>query len=153
MQPNNNDTDYLGRWVWRQQKNYNWFSEGKSALGFIHPHDGRPRWAVVYDDYEPGGSIRMHTAISDPKYVSRRAISAVFEYPFHQLGVKKVLATVNSKNRAALDLDFRLGFEVEAVIEDAYDVGNMYILSMTHEQCRWLRGIEDGKFKEAATAT
>jgi RimJ/RimL family protein N-acetyltransferase len=152
MEPNSTDIDYLGQWVWRKQDNHYWFPQGKSAVGYVDPHDGLPKWAVVYDDYEPGGSIKMHTAIADPKYVSRRAIFAVFEYPFYQLGVKKVLATVNSENYAALTLDLRLGFEVEAVIEDAYDVGNMYILSMTREQCRWLRGIEDGKLQEAATA-
>ncbi len=129
-----------------------WFPDGKSCMGYVDMESGLPKWAVVYDSYEVGGSIQMHTAIADRKSVCRRAISEVFEYPFTQLGVKKVLAFVNSQNPEALSLDYRLGFEIEAVIEDAYDRGDMYILSMTQDQCRWLRGKNDGQICEAATA-
>jgi hypothetical protein len=106
-------------------------STGKSAMGVVDD-DGTIRWAVVYDNYESGGSVQMHIAITDPKYVTRRAISAVFEYPFYQLGVKKVLGFVNSENLKALSFD---------------------LLSMTREKCRWLRGKEDGfSFKSTAAA-
>jgi RimJ/RimL family protein N-acetyltransferase len=85
--------------------------------------------------------------------VTRRAISAVFEYPFYQLGVKKVLGFVNSENLKALSFDLRLGFEVEAIVNDVYERGDLYILSMTREKCRWLRGKEDGfSFKSTAAA-
>ena len=96
---------------------------GKSALGVV---DGdEVLWAVVYDHYNPGGSIQMHVGIDDRKSVTRRAIQSVFEYPFCQLGVKKILAIVNSENHAALTLDLRLGFTVETIIKDAYEVGDM----------------------------
>jgi RimJ/RimL family protein N-acetyltransferase len=145
-----NDIDKLGPWAWKLMGVSEWYPEGKTALGEII--DGEPIWAVIYEGYHPGGSIKMHVAISDPKYVSRRAISAVFEYPFYQLNVKKVLGVVNSENHAALTFDLRIGFTIETVIKDAYDRGDMYILSMTQEQCRWLRGNRDGSRKRAAAA-
>ena len=148
----NTNVDILGPWAWKQMGMSKWNSEGRSAIGELNAM-GTPRWAVVYDHYEPGGSIQVHIAISNPKYVTRQAISAVFEYAFLQLGVKKVIGVVNSTNRAALTFDLRLGFEIEAVIEDAYDMGDMYILSMTPEQCRWIRGQHYGQLsKRSATA-
>ena len=151
MLPNSNDIDVLGPWAWETIGRGLWYSEGKSCMGHIDP-TGKVIWAVIYDDYEEYGSIKMHVALSTPKCVTRRAIQAVFEYPFCQLGVKKVLATVNSENASALTFDLRLGFTVEAVIKDVYERGDMYILSMTQDQCRWLRGIEDGKREEGSAA-
>jgi RimJ/RimL family protein N-acetyltransferase len=135
--------DLLGPWAWKQMGEGLWFSEGKSAMGQIDAI-GEVLWAVVFDHYEVGGSIQMHIAISDPKVVTRQAICAVFEYPFSQLGVKKVIGVVNSKNIKSLTFVMRLGFIVETIITDAYDMGDMYILSMTREQCRWLRGKNHG---------
>lgn len=145
------DVELLGPWAWKLMGAGVWFSEGKSALGALND-DGSPRWACVYDHYERDGSIQMHIAIDNPKYVTRQAISACFEYPFLQLGVRKVLGIVNSNNGSALTFDLRLGFELEAVVEDAYDRGDMYILSMTHEQCRWLRGNHYGWSSDSTAA-
>jgi RimJ/RimL family protein N-acetyltransferase len=128
-----------------------WSPVGRSVIGELN-ENGSPRWAAVYDHYEPAGSIQLHIAIDNPKYVTRQAIQRVFEYPFNELGVKKVLGIVNSTNEAALTFDMRLGFTVEAVISDAYDMGSMYILSMTREQCRWLRGQDNGIKCESSAA-
>lgn len=150
--PNSTDIDILGPWAWAQIGQGMWYPEGKSGMGYIHPLTKKPTWAVIFDDYEEFGSIKMHVALTTPKCVTRRAIQAVFEYPFSQLGVKKVLATVNSENHAALSFDLRLGFKVEAVIKDAYERGDMYILSMTQDQCRWIRGKTHGKCEESSAA-
>ena len=141
----------LGPWAWKLMGCGEWYPEGKSALGELNDK-GDPNWAVVYDHYEKGGSIQMHIAIDNPKYVTRQAISTVFEYPFYQLGVKKVLGIVNSTNNSALTFDLRLGFTVEAIISDAYDMGSMYILSMRQDQCRWLRGKDYGQFSKRSAA-
>ena len=143
MASNSSEIDVLGPWAWKQMGCGLWFPEGKSALGELD-ENGDPLWAVIYDHYEEGGSIQLHIAIDNPKNVTRRAIERVFEYPFSQLGVKKVLGIVNSQNHRALTFDLRLGFQVEHIVEDAYDRGDMYILSMTRDQCRWLRGKDYG---------
>lgn len=151
-EPNSTDVDLLGPWAWKLMGCGVWAAAGKSAIGETDD-SGTPVWAVVYDHYEPGGSIQLHIAINNPKYVTRRAIQAVFEYPFSQLGVKKVIGIINSSNDASLTFTLRLGFMVEAIISDAYDMGSMYILSMTREQCHWLRGQDHGiSFKRSATA-
>ena len=105
---------------------------------------GEVKWAAIYDHYEIGGSIQLHLAIGDPKYVSRQAFYGVFEYPFYELDVKKVIAIVQSENHKSLSFTARSGFMVDAVIKDAYEMGDMYIFSMTPEQCPWLRGKDNG---------
>lgn len=128
-----------------------WSPANRTALGFIN-EAGQICWAVIFEEYFPNGSVRIHVAVDDPKSVTRRAISEVFEYPFYQLGVKKVIGIVDSANAAALAFDMKIGFQIEAVIEHAYDMGDMYILSMTQEQCRWLRGKRDGSQRTAEAA-
>ena len=141
MTPNSSDIDLLGPWAWKLMGCELWTPVGKTALGEVV--DGEVLWACIYDHYE-NKSIQVHIAIDNPKYVTRQAICACFEYPFLQLGVKKVLGFVNSENHNALTFDLRLGFQIEHVIKDAYDRGDMYILSMTQEQCRWIRGKDYG---------
>ena len=145
------DENLLGPWAWKLMGSGEWHSQGKTALGEL-ADDGGIKWAAIFDNYEPGGSIHIHIAIDNPKHVTRQAISAVFEYPFYQLGVKKVLGIVNSENHAALAFDLRLGFQVEHVVKDAYDMGDMYILSMTQEQCRWIRGKDYGWISKRTAA-
>ena len=148
---NNTDINVLGPWVWKATGATVWTPVGKSAMGYVDSN-GNIKWAVVFDNYHEGGSIHIHTAVADRKYVTRRAIQAVFEYPFIQLGVKKLIGIVNSENAAALSLDLRLGFQIETVIKDAYERGDMYILSMTPEQCRWIRGIANGNCEQRTAA-
>ena len=146
------NTNLLGQWAWdRMACRSSWTPVGRTALGEIE--DGKVLWAAVFERYEPNGSVQIHIAIDNPKYVTRRAISCVFEYAFYQLEVHKVIGIVNSADFTTLSFDLRLGFIIEAVVKDAYDKGDMYILSMTQEQCRWLRGKEDGfSFKSTAAA-
>lgn len=151
MPPNSSDILLLGPWAWERIGGGLWTPIGKTALGYVDS-DGTIKWATVYDNFNPGGSIQMHIAIDDSKYVTRRAISACFEYPFYQLGVKKVLGVVNSEDLKTLSFDLRLGFELEAVIKDGYEIGDMYILSMTLEQCRWLRGKDYGRQSQRTAA-
>ena len=98
------DVDVLGPWAWKLMGSGTWFSSDKSAIGELND-DGSPRWAAIYDNYEPNGSIQIHTAIDNPKYVTRQALRAVFEYPFYQLGVKKVLAHIESQTNLKFAID------------------------------------------------
>lgn len=102
--------------------------------------DGQPYAGVVYDDFN-GAVIRMHVA-GERHWLTRGFLWLVFDYPFLQLRVHKVVGMVSSCNRPALDLDLRLGFVREARIEGGCEDGDLEILTMTREQCRWLNGIK-----------
>jgi RimJ/RimL family protein N-acetyltransferase len=80
----------------------------------------------------------MHVAAIDDNWISKDLLWAVFDYPFNKLGVSVILATVSSNNKEALKLDRHLGFLDKAYIEDAHLDGDLVILAMRRENCRWL---------------
>jgi RimJ/RimL family protein N-acetyltransferase len=62
----------------------------------------------------------------------------MFAYPFKQLEVKKIIVYADSSNKESMLLARKLDFDVEAVVEEVYPDGDMMILSLYKEQCKWL---------------
>jgi RimJ/RimL family protein N-acetyltransferase len=115
-------------------------------LPAMHPmiglaaQDGAPIAGVVYTDFT-GHSLQMLAARFGTAPITRGFYRAIFDYPFRQLGCRKVFALVNAGNHRALQLDARLGFVVEAVVAGWYRGGTeLVILGMTREQCRFVDG-------------
>lgn len=94
--------------------------------------------AVVAFDNILDRSCMMHTAAIVPNWISKDLLWACFDYPFNILKVKVILASVASTNEEALKLDRHLGFVDKAYIEDAHIDGDLVILAMRRENCRWL---------------
>jgi hypothetical protein len=86
----------------------------------------------------------MHSAIDDPSVISRTFVRAIFDYPFVQLGFTSLFAMVDSENHQALDIDKRVGFKEVNRFKDAGAEGDMILLHLHRDDCKWLRGI-DGK--------
>ena len=80
----------------------------------------------------------MHCASLTPRWISKDLLWACFDYPFNKLGLRVILATVSSNNEEALKLDRHLGFVDKAYIEDAHKDGDLVILTMRKEECKWL---------------
>jgi RimJ/RimL family protein N-acetyltransferase len=93
---------------------------------------------VVYDGYT-GTNIFMHVAaIEGKRWLVRKYLHACFAYPFGQLGCRRITGSVAADNGAALRLDFHLGFEYETQLKDALPSGDLIMLVMWKEKCRWL---------------
>ncbi len=99
--------------------------------------DGEVKAVVAYDNILDK-SCEMHTAAIVPNWISKDLLWACFDYPFNILKVKVILASVASTNIEALRLDRHLGFVDKAYIEDAHIDGDLVILAMRRENCRWL---------------
>ena len=99
--------------------------------------DGQVKAVVAFDNILDK-SCMMHTAAIVPNWISKDLLWACFDYPFNILKVKVILATVASTNKEALKLDRHLGFVDKAYIEDAHIDGDLVILAMRVEDCRWL---------------
>jgi RimJ/RimL family protein N-acetyltransferase len=96
------------------------------------------------------GSVMVHAAGFAPGWCSRDMLWATFDYAFNHLKCKVALAVINSKNKKALAFNKRVGFTVKAIIEDVYPDGDMLILVMPIERCRWLGPQPKGfKFRKA----
>ncbi len=132
------EPERVGRWVCaRVGGSFN----AKEATAIGLEKDGDLVAGVMYDRYT-GQSICMHVA-GEGNWMTRSYLKACFGYPFNQLKVKKIIGLVDSENHQARRFDEHLGFRLEAVITDAGKTGDLFIYSMTPEQCRWL-GAKNG---------
>lgn len=104
----------------------------------VEDEEGRLIAGIAFDNYNVA-SIQIHVAaLPGRNWISRKLLHRVFSYPFLQLQVKKLIGIVGSTNAEALRFDLSLGFRIEATLVDAYPDGDLHILTMTPDQCRWL---------------
>lgn len=99
--------------------------------------DGQIQAVVGFSNIQDK-SCCMHNAATSDNWISKDLLWASFDYPFNKLGVKVILAVVSSNNEEALKLNRHLGFVDKAYIEDAHADGDLVILTMRREDCRWL---------------
>lgn len=104
--------------------------------------DGKLIAGVKYDQYNRA-SVCMHVAAIGKRWMTREYLRVCFDYPFRQLGVRKILGLVSTSNLAAQRFDEHLGFVREALLVDAAPDGDLIIYSMTRQQCRFI-GITHG---------
>lgn len=104
--------------------------------------DGKIRMVVGFNAFV-GKICQMHIAIVPGyKYTPKEMIYAVFHYVFIQANRDLVLATVNSKNEAAIKYDQRIGFkEMWRLPKMHDDGGDIVVLGMHRSECRHLRAI------------
>jgi RimJ/RimL family protein N-acetyltransferase len=129
------DSDVVGPWVC-ERTGGTWTPQDSVAIGW--EKNGALVAGVVFDLYN-GASICMHVASDGSKrWLTREFRRFCFRYAFEQLKVKKVIGIVPSTNEDALKFDANLGFIEEHRITDAHPEGDLVLLSMTKQQCRWL---------------
>lgn len=124
----------IGRWVCGRTGGV-YTEEDSIALGRVD-EDGKLIGGVVFEDYN-GNSVLMHCA-GEGAWINREFLRKTFGYAFDQLKVHKIIGLVDSTNERALTLDKHLGFVEEAVITGAGKCGDLVILTMTRDQCRYL---------------
>lgn len=94
--------------------------------------------AIGYNNFN-GNLCSMHVVIQKPEFVTKKVVREVFEYPFVDAARTHVIAPVDSTNQAAIDFDKRLGFkEIHRFPEGGTD-GDLVILAMSKDECRWLK--------------
>ena len=125
--------EYLKKWL--DESLQNKFSDHTRCIG--QEMDGEIVAVVGFTDFTPN-SCYMHTASIDPFWINKDLLWASFDYPFNVLKVKVILATVAGNNKESLRLCRKLGFVDRVLIEDAHKDGDLAILTMRKDQCKWL---------------
>lgn len=96
---------------------------------------------VVYENYT-GPNIFAHIAgIPGRRWMTRNFLYAIFHYPFVRLGVERITAPVEACNFDALRLNRNFGFENEAVLRGAMPSGDLILMVMWKQNCRFLGDI------------
>lgn len=99
--------------------------------------DGEVVAVIGYSNFLPK-ACEIHVGATAPNWASKDLLWAAFDYPFNKLGVKVILGQVCADNEEALRLNRHLGFEIVAEIPDAHEYGDLVIMAMKREQCRFL---------------
>jgi hypothetical protein len=95
------------------------------------------RGGVLFTNYTRS-AIWLHMAGAGSSWATPTFLWSVFDYPFNQLGCRRVYGIVEAANVHALTVDRRLGFEVMTSLPDVFASGDGIVVSMTREQCKWL---------------
>ena len=126
----------------------------KSAKIFLAPKDvsicrvvdGELRGGFIYTRFTRE-SIVMHMAGYDTHWVTRDLLWLAFDYPFNQLGVKRIFAEVREDYGDVLAIDEKAGFRRVSRIEGVYpDNIASIVLRLDREDCRFL-AIKSRRFK------
>jgi hypothetical protein len=84
----------------------------------------------------------MHIAGEGRRWMRRAHLWSSFDYPFNQLGLEWMIGVVGESNKAALKMDYNLGFREFARIPDGFAVGEDLILMRLHKDSertkKWL---------------
>ena len=122
----------VGNWV-AARVNGQYFEAASQAIGI--EKDGKIIAGVIYENWNQV-SIWCHIAIEGR--LTKKYLWTIFDYPFKQIGAKKIIVPVSSSNEKSLRLVGKMGFVEEARIKDARPDGNMVFLVMDRENCRFL---------------
>lgn len=98
--------------------------------------DRQIRAVVVYCGFF-GKSCMIHVGSEGQHWMTKDFLKETFNYPFNKLKLKVIIGTVAGSNTKALKLDRHLGFKDVATIPDAHDDGDLVILEMRPEYCKW----------------
>lgn len=90
---------------------------------------------VIYDRYN---GVSLYISIWVGSRPSPEFMHAIFDYPFNQIGARKVIGLIYGTNEKSIRLAEHAGFTLEGVIKDCCEEGDMFIYTMTPEQCRFL---------------
>lgn len=136
------------RWVFDHRVS-EWVGE-KIGLENFGPHEaigiedgGKLICGVVYSNFiqYQGKPISAEVSIAavNRKWCTRKNLKVLFSYPFLQLGVERLQATIALDNTEARDFNERLGFTVEGIGRKAYfDGRDCVVSSMLKHECRWI---------------
>lgn len=107
-------------------------------VSFGLERDGELRVGAVIESFT-GTSANIHVAAVNAHAFTREFFETVFGYAFNQLQLKRLTGLVSARNEAALRFARHLGFEDEAVLKDGCEDGDVVVLVMRPENCRFLR--------------
>jgi len=125
---------YMGDWLVRMMNHP--LPEETVCIG--QEIDGNLVAVVGYCSFMPN-ACQMHiAAVDEVNWMSRDLLWAAFDYPFNKLGVKVILGQICGSNEDAIRLNRHLGFKVVAEIPNAHMDGDLVIMAMKKEECRFL---------------
>jgi RimJ/RimL family protein N-acetyltransferase len=122
----------VAKWVMSGIENGN-YVEGMQAIGCIK--DNQIIAGVVFENQNKNAMWGHQRIISPP---TRQFWAWVADFIYIQAGCKRFSATVEASNEKAIKLNKHIGFEIEATLIDAGHNGDLHIMTLWKDNCRFL---------------
>jgi RimJ/RimL family protein N-acetyltransferase len=121
-------------WVSKQTNEFGNFGT-EIGIGWIR---GELIAGVAYSDWN-GPNIVCHIASDRSKrWLTRQFLWTIFDYPFNQIGVKRITVCIGQGNKDSVRFVKHLGFELETTLKSAHPTGDLLVLVMWKESCKWI---------------
>ena len=111
-----------------------------AAIGL--EQDGKLIAGVVY--YGLNGNCITASIHGIGNWPTREFLWYMFHYPFVEVGVKRITATVETCNEKSHNFVKHLGFTPEATLQLAGRHGDIHIYRMFPQDCKWLKELSHG---------
>lgn len=123
-------------WVAAQTAEFGNFG---TDVGIGWEKDGRLVAGVAYANWN-GVNVECHIASDRSKrWLTRRFLWTIFDYPFNQLGAERITVCVGEGNRDSTRFVEHLGFILEARLRAAHPTGDLLIFCMKRQDCRFIQ--------------
>lgn len=113
-----------------------WVAGRGTAIGWAK--DGEIVAGVLYEDWN-GANVICHIR-AEGRLGSPYFLSVIFDYPFNQLGVKRITVPISSNNAPCIRMVKNMGFRLEATLKEAAPDGDLLIFRLFRDECRFTKG-------------
>lgn len=138
--------DSVVEWVNKQL----WMNH-RDGVGIGFARNGEIVMGVIFNNYNTA-SIHMHIALKEGERFSPTFIAAIMDYPFRQLGLKRITGLIAEDNVASRRFAEKLGAKFEGVLQDALPSGNLVMYGLLKEQGQyWLTALYQRRLKPTGT--
>ena len=94
--------------------------------------------ACVMDNWT-GNSVQCHLMLTTPILLRHNFLECCFDFMFNTMGVNRIYGLVPANNEKAVKLNTHMGFTVKSRLEEAFEVGIVYLLmEMKRENCSFV---------------
>ena len=122
-------------WVAKRTNEYGNFG---CAQGIGWKRDGQIVAGVAYAEWN-GPNVVCHIASDGSRrWLTREYLRTIFDYPFRQLGVKRITVCVGEGNSDSRRFVIHLGFGLETTLRSAHPTGDLLVYAMFKESCKWI---------------
>jgi RimJ/RimL family protein N-acetyltransferase len=129
------DASIVGPWVC-ERAGGTWVPGRGTAIGKLN--EGKLQAGVLYEDYN-GANVVCHIA-GEGNWATRGYLNVIFDYPFNQMGVRRITVPVSSTNIKSIDLVTDMGFELECTLAQATPEGDLHLFRMLRDDCQYIKG-------------
>ena len=100
-------------------------------------YDAELRGGVIYRDFT-GRSCQMHVASFRRRWLTTAFLWEAFYYPFEIRQCEVVFGYIPSSNLTSQKFAYNLGFKLVSVIKDVFNDGDLLVLALYKDECRFL---------------